>query len=170
MDNEIEALYDNLDSVSCAFIPAPISDSEITYMAHGLGGMDKTGIYADEWKNTEPVEGTFSLFVSGRVIAPSLWEGYHVSLTVNELGSGGRSEYEPDGFLGVGSCSKTYIRFKLEVKPQIARDILDQLIRFYMPGRDPERSISCDLVALERGSAKRGRENELIFSIVGIAC
>lgn len=165
MDKEIEALYGGSDFVSIYFTTKSLP--LVSYQVVGLGGADKNE-YADHWKITGGVEGTFDYSIYGKVYDPSIWKGFSVELGVNGLGSGFRADHEPEGFLGDGRCEKEKVLLSLYVKPQIARDILDKLFYFNKFEEEKEHSLRCDVVNLKRGSGLI--EGAITYRIVRIFC
>lgn len=149
MDNEIESLYGDFDFVSICFTIKSLP--LVSYQVNGLGDSNKEK-YADHWKVTGGVEGTFNYSIWGNVYDPSIWKGYSVELAVNSLGSGFRADHESVGFLGDGWCEKESVLLRLYIRPQIARDILYKLFFFNKFEEEEEHSLRLDVVNLKRGS------------------
>jgi hypothetical protein len=124
--------------------------------------------YADQWKLTGGVEGTFEYSICGKVSDPELWKDYRCELQVNSLGSGFRAEHETEGFIGDGWCKEDSVLLRLYVKPSIARDILDKIFYFNKLEDKDDHSFRCDLVGLEPG--KKILEGAIVYSIVSLHC
>ncbi|MHC4269816.1 MAG: hypothetical protein ACYSTS_15290 [Planctomycetota bacterium] len=165
MDQEIESLYGDSDFVGIHLTTKSLP--LVSYQVHGLGDSIKKE-YAEQWKITGGVEGTFSYDIYGKVSDPGIWKGYNTQLMVNSVGSSFRADHEPEGFLGDGWCEKKRVLLRLHVKPQIARDILDKLFYFNKVEGEEEHSLRCDVVNLKRSS---GLDEEAIsYQIVRIYC
>jgi hypothetical protein len=165
MDKEIETLYGDSGFLSISFTTNSLP--LVSYQVHGLGDWDK-GECAKRWKVTGGVEGSFGYDIYGKAFDPIIWKGYSVLLKVNSLGSSFRADHEPEGFLGDGWRDKENVILRLDVKPQIARDILDKLFYFNKFEEDEEYSLRCDVVNLKRGSGLL--EGAISYRIVRVYC
>lgn len=165
MDKEIEDLYGGSDFLSIYFSTKSLP--LVSYQINGLGSSDEHE-YADQWKLTGGVEGTFDYSIFGIVSSPGAWSDYTAELAVNSLGSGFRAEHETKGFLGDGFCQDKKVLFRLYVNPQIARDILDKFFYFDKLEGNEEYSIRCDVVNLRHSS--NSLEDEIWYEIVRLYC
>ncbi len=115
MDKEIEQIYNGSEYPSIFFAITSIINVE--YTVTGSGTFPDDGSFDDAWKIAGPVEGAFSYHISGKAIKDNIWEGHTVSLEVNGGAAYQRYEYEPKGFLGIGTQKETYLEISLYVKP-----------------------------------------------------
>ncbi len=165
IDDEIKTLYEGSNFVS---VGLTIHEYEIVrYEVRGLSDLSRE-IYPAEWEATGGVDGSFVFLWFGYVTTPEPWKGYKVQLHVNEGGSSSRVDYEPEGLLGMGMCSEKKVLLFLNVKPQIARDILDKVFYINKIIKENEHYFRFDLVDLKRTSppVKEG----ISFRVSGLYC
>jgi len=168
MDSIIKELYNGYGSVKVGFKARGLPS--VRYCVTGLGDESKSGNYADQWKLTGGVEGSFEYEIHGEVASPSLWEGYNCNLMVNVLGSGFRAEHESKGLIGDGWCDNNINRvlLRLYVKPSIARDILENIIHYNNLESKGEHYLECTLINLKHVTPES--RNSVGYDIVGLSC
>jgi len=174
MDKEIESL--------CAdkFVSVRFKAKKIKLVGYHVSsgyhpsGQRKERIISGVQEIKGEVEGSFYFYMYGKVMEPSMWEGFTADFAVNGLGSENRFPYEQEGSLGYGFCENEIVWIRLYVNPQIARDILDEIIYYkknseFIKEEDREYSFRCNLVNIKRGGLEK-HEGAITFEIGDLEC